>query len=354
MPSPTRFAAALLRQGARACAVATVEALARRAPRLAGPDLPSTFADPIEDTRTRVLTLAEALDVDRAELLADQIAWYKVAFAHRDVPAEYLPESLRALGEAVRDALPAMCHEALARHLAAAEERAASAPIELPSTLEGPGPLRDEARRFLLALLENRRHDAIELVLAAHRAGASTEDLHDHVLTAAQREVGRMWLMAEIPVGDEHFASRVVETCVERLASLRTPARTGGARVLVCGAGGDQHALGLRLVAERFELHGFDVWNLGADMPAGDFAWLLYDRRVDLIALGATMVLHVGSVRATIERLRADLGWTCPPLLVGGRPFVIVPDLHAVVGADAAADDPATAVVRARALLARR
>jgi methanogenic corrinoid protein MtbC1 len=108
------------------------------------------------------------------------------------------------------------------------------------------------------------------------------------------------------------------------------------------------------MVAERFEMNGFDVWDLGADMPSSDFAWLLQDRQVDLIALGATLVLHIGSARQTIASLRVELGSACPPILVGGMPFTVVADLHEVIGADAVATDPAMAVARGEALLRPR
>jgi methanogenic corrinoid protein MtbC1 len=346
-----RFAANLLRHGARACASAAIEAMQQASPQLVA-GVPRTFAEPVDDTHTRLLTLAEALDVDRPALLAEQTAWYKVALAHRGVDADYLRANLHAIDAALREALPAACHPHVARHLAAAIARLEHAPTELPSLLEGPGPLRDEARRFLLALLENRRAEAIELVLAAHRAGARVEDLHDHVLALAQREIGRMWLMAEIPVADEHYASRAVETCLDRLAAQTPRPAPNGRTVLTFAVGGDQHAIGVRLVAERLERNGFGVWDLGADMPANDLPWLLHDRRVDLIALGATLVLHVGSARASIAALREALGANCPPILVGGHPFAVVPDLHEVLGADAVATDPATAVARARELLA--
>jgi methanogenic corrinoid protein MtbC1 len=110
----------------------------------------------------------------------------------------------------------------------------------------------------------------------------------------------------------------------------------------------------VRFVAERFALRGHEVWNLGADMPAADLEWTLQDRAVDLVACGASLVLHLGSARATIERLRAATGDRCPPLLLGGAPFAVVPDLHRVLGADAGGADAASALARGEELLARR
>ena len=354
MQFPERFAAGLLRQSARACALVAIDALAKSHPELLAVGLPSTFADPVEDTRMRLLALAESLDVDRPELLAHQIAWYKVALAHRGVAANYLEANLRAIRAALAAELPPECHPALHRHLDAAHARLAMAPTEIPSWIEGDGPLRDEARRFLLAVLENRRRDAIDLVVELRKAGASVADLHDHLLSAAQREIGRMWVMGEIPIADEHFASRIVESCLDRLSTTTTPIARRNRKVLLFAVGGDMHSIGLRMVADRFEAHGYDVWNLGADMPASDFEWMLQDRKVDLIAVGATLVLHVGAVRTTIAQLHGALGHQCPPIMVGGGPFAVVDDLWRLVGADAVANDPNTAVRRGEELLARR
>jgi methanogenic corrinoid protein MtbC1 len=353
MQFPERFAAGVLRQSARACALMALDALAREQPDLVAIGLPSTFADPVEDTRMRIAALAESLDVDRPQLIAHQAAWYKVALAHRDVSAEYLPANFRAIRAALRSELPVECHAAVDRHVDAALQALATAPAEIPSWLEGDGPLRDEARRFLLAVLENRRRDAIELVLDLRKSGVSVADLHDQLLSTAQREVGRMWLMGEIPIADEHFASRIVESCIDRLATTTPIVERRNRTVLIFAVGGDMHSIGLRMVADRFEAHGYDVWNLGADMPAFDFEWMLQDRKVDLIALGATLVLHVGTARTTIAQLRAALGHRCPPILVGGGPFAVVDDLWRLVGADAAANDPNTAVRRGEELLAR-
>ena len=353
MASPARMAARLLWQSARAYAIAAVEELAKASPEIVAHGLPATFADPIEDTRMRLLALAESLDVDRPDLLAHQIAWYKVALAHRGVAAAYLPHNLAAVRRALRSNLPSSCHADVDRHLDVALRTADTAPTELPSLLEGDGPHRDLARRFLLAILENRRQAAIDLVMAAHAGSVATAELQDHVLALTQREVGRMWAMGEIPIADEHYASRVVEHCLDRLEAATPRPPQGHLRVLTAAVGGDLHGIGLRLVGMRLAMAGFEVLELGADMPASDFEWLLQDRRVDVIALGATLVLNVSSARATIERLR-HLGAGCPPILVGGAPFTIVPDLHAVIGADAAATDAATAVHAVEMLLQQR
>ena len=354
MQSPERFAAGLLRQSARALAVATIQEFGAVHPELLAHGLPATFADPVEDTHVRLLTLAEAIDVDRAELFGHQLAWYKIALAHRGVAADYLDANLRAIRTTLLREMPATGREIMERHLELARAHLAAAPTELPSHLADDAPLRDAARRFLLAILENRRQDAIALTIGLHAAGHAIADLHDHLLVPVQREVGRMWLMAEIPIADEHFVSQIVRTCIDRLAALTPYAPRTGRTVLTFAVGGNLHDLPIRLVAERFEMRGWEAWHLGADMPTGDLEWALQDRRVDVVAISAALVLHVGAARSAVALLRRVFGERCPPILVGGGPFTVVPDLYQVIGADAVADDAATAVTRAQELVAAR
>lgn len=346
-------AASLLRSSARAYASAALHVLEQQHPELLADGLPATFAAPLDDLEVRMLHLAESVGVDRPALLEHTVGWYKVALHHRGVAAEYLPASLRAIETALTAELPPEAVARCRRHLALALAHCQRAPVELPSELSRALPHGEQAMRFLLAILERRADDAVQLVRSLLAEGASVEAIHDHVLTPAQREVGRMWLMGEIPVADEHYGSNVVDR-VLWLLHERVPAPAPNAPVvLALGVGGNLHAIGLRLVAQRLQLAGFAVQLLGSNMPADDLAWALADRRVDLVALSVTLVLHVHAAASTVAHLRlAQQQVARPsPILVGGEPFRIVPDLHTCIGADAAAYDAVGAVAMARRLL---
>lgn len=352
--SPCRLAASLLRGSSRAYAAAALTRLRQGPAELATAGLPSSFGDPLADTEVRLLHLAESVMVDRPALLRHALRWYRVAFHHRGVAADYLPRSLDALSEALRDELPADAAAVVLPHLAAAREGLELAPLDVPSHLSRSAPYGDTAARFLLAVLEGRGDAALDLVRTMLAAGASVADVHDHVIVPAQRESGRMWLMAEIPIADEHYGSAVVERVLwmldERLPRPAADAR----RVLTLAAGGNLHELGLRIVAQRLRLAGLAVHDLGGNMPAADLEWLLQDRAFDLVAVSATLVLHISSAASTIDVIRragSPNGTARPRILVGGEPFTIVPDLHERIGADAAAVDAERAVAAAKRLL---
>ena len=72
--------------------------------------------------------------------------------------------------------------------------------------------------------------------------------------------------------------------------------------------------------------------------------WSLQDRNVDVLAMSASMLMHVHGVMEAVTQIRAvcDQLYGDPnakPIMLGGRPFGICPDLHEVLGAQAGLDD---------------
>jgi methanogenic corrinoid protein MtbC1 len=338
----------------RAYAAAAAHEVQQAAGADAGLALPPTFGSVIDDTEVRLLHLAESVGVDAPELLQAAVAWYKIAFAHRGVGAAYLPASLRGIQQALHREFPAAGLAIIDRHLEAAARELARAPVETPSFLSRQAPHGELALRFLLSVLERNGDEALQLVRDALAQGVSLAEIHDHVLTQVQRESGRMWVMGEIPIADEHYGTGIVDRALWLLQDRIPRVPPGAPKVLTMGVGGNLHDFGLRLVAQRLQLAGFAVHHLGANMPTNDLDWAMQDRDYAVIAISATLTLHVHAAATLIQHLRQvqrdKERWT--PILVGGEPFRLVPDLHRRIGADAAATDAEGAVAAVRRLLA--
>jgi len=353
---PHAFTANLLRNSVRAYAAAVVEQMQTAAAAVLDGGLPATFARPIDDTEVRLLHLAEAVAFDRPELLQRAMEWYKIAFHHRGVAPDYLDANLAAMAVVLQRELPSSSAAVAVRHLENARRCLPAAPAELPSLLSLEAPHGELAAQFLLAVLEGRGDDAVFMVRSAIDRGLDVASLHDHVLTPVQREMGRMWLMAEVPIADEHYGSSLVDRVLWSVHDMLPRPAADAPVVLTMGVGGNMHDFGLRIVAQRLLLAGFRVHHLGSNMPLSDLEWALQERSVDVIAISATMILQLSTLAATvadvrrIERLRGRA--TTTPVLVGGEVFGRVEGLAAAVGADAAAADADQAVEAVRALLA--
>ncbi|MHC5062585.1 MAG: cobalamin B12-binding domain-containing protein [Planctomycetota bacterium] len=296
------------------------------------------------DTEIRLRYLAEALGVERVGLFLDHVSWLKVAQTARGLPLEYLDGSLLCLAEELEASLPKGATTMSVEYLQTARKHLADAPTTLPSLLEGEGEHIDLARQYLLAVLETRSDDALALVNEAFDKGMSAADIHQHLIQPAQLEIGRMWQMGEIHVAEEHYASRVAERVVAALHEKAPRAESHAGRIICATASGELHDLGIRVVAQHLEWAGWQTILLGASMPVHDLLLALGDFEADVIAISASSALHVSAVAGLLDVVRNQSIRPDLPVLVGGAPFTVVPDLWQVLGADACAGSARQAV----------
>lgn len=295
--------------------------------------------------------LSIALQFDAPALFLDHVEWMALAFRAREVPVALLGDCLEALERELGTRLPAHALPPVAELLAQARALAAE-PVEreVPK-LEDAGPTSELARAYLLAALEGRRLDALQVVLDAARDGLDLATLHHEVIGRVQVELGRLWHAGELSVVEEHLVSRISEQVLSALALHLPRTPRVGRRVLVTGASGDLHDIALRMLVDRFDFAGFEPVFLGASTPSEETARAAADFEVDLVLLGAKLALHVREAAATIELLRSQPATAHLPVIVGGRPFELAPGLAERIGASAHARDASEALALARRLL---
>jgi methanogenic corrinoid protein MtbC1 len=108
------------------------------------------------------------------------------------------------------------------------------------------------------------------------------------------------------------------------------------------------------MVADLLEFNGWDTVYLGASTPHASIASMVCQHHADVVALSVTMTYHLGPLEEAIRTIRSTPGCERTRILVGGRPFLLEPDLWRELGADGSARDAREAVVLANELTARR
>ncbi|MEZ4381489.1 MAG: cobalamin-dependent protein [Nannocystaceae bacterium] len=208
------------------------------------------------------------------------------------------------------------------------------------------------AERYLRVLLEARRREATDLILGAVQRGETdVRRVYLEVFEPVLREVGRLWLANQISIAQEHFISATTQLVMSRLyPHIFTTQRRGLQMVAAC-AGPELHEIGLRMVADFFELEGWDTYYLGANLPADAIVAAVAERKADLLAISATMPRHIPFVREVIHSLRTDEAMRSTTVLVGGGAFAREAQWRAV-GADGCARSAADAVALAEELCA--
>jgi serine phosphatase RsbU (regulator of sigma subunit)/methanogenic corrinoid protein MtbC1/putative methionine-R-sulfoxide reductase with GAF domain len=128
--------------------------------------------------------------------------------------------------------------------------------------------LRSDAWRGRLVdrLLAGDDAGAWVVILAALEQGAAAPDVYVDLIAGALESVGEAWQLGAVDVAAEHVATATAGRLLARL-SAELPAVPTGGRVLVATPPGEFHAMPVFVVAEVLRLSGFEVVNLGADVP---------------------------------------------------------------------------------------
>ncbi len=241
--------------------------------------------------------------------------------AYRYVRLGLLPAQRRGRSWAIARAdLDAFVHERSARPLEAAL---------------GRGTV-DWALRLQRRLLVGDRMGAKNVVEASLASGTDPVGVYVDVVAPAMRAIGDGWASGAVDVAEEHRASVIMGQVLAVLESRFTRRGVRRGIVVVGAVAGERHALPARLVADAVRLSGYEVHDLGADVPVGSFAHAVTG--VDpllAVAVSTTTAGNVASVEATVSALHR---WVDVPVLVGGG---AVPDAGtaAALGGDGWAPD---------------
>ncbi len=212
---------------------------------------------------------------------------------------------------------------------------------------EGFGPV---ARGYLTLVLQGRGDDARALVQDALRSGTTIRSVIVDVLETAQREIGRRWQVGEITVAQEHYCTAVTQMVLTDLYPHLFAGADRARRLVAIDAPGSLHQVGLRMVVDLLENEGWAT----AYVSSTDIDEILEHvtrHQAGVLAISASMPSQIPGVRALIAAIRADPRARDLKVLVGGRPFIVAPDLVSAVGADDSATSAAGAVAACNRLV---
>jgi len=169
-------------------------------------------------------------------------------------------------------------------------------------------------------------------------------------LIPAMTEVGDSFGRQEIYVSEMLLAARAMKSALRILKPLLLQGELEPAGCVLMGTvKGDLHDIGKNLVCTMLEGAGFQVIDLGIDVPPGTFVDAVRERKPDLVGMSALLTTTMAEMRSTIEALREAGLRNGVKIMVGGAP---VTQAYAdQIGADGYAPDAGTSVRRARRLL---
>jgi 5-methyltetrahydrofolate--homocysteine methyltransferase len=201
----------------------------------------------------------------------------------------------------------------------------------------------------LTAAVESGDHaTTAQLTQAAIDEGADPKSVLDAMIEAMD-VVGRRFQRGECFVPEMMVSARAMKAGTEIVEPILAESGVRPKhRAIVGTIQGDLHDIGKNLVGMMWKGSGFQVIDLGVNVPAAHFAEAAREHDAHLIGVSALLTTTMPAMRGVVEAVR-EAGLSTP-VVIGGAP--ITPEFAEQIGADGYAKDAGAAVDLARSLLA--
>jgi 5-methyltetrahydrofolate--homocysteine methyltransferase len=246
---------------------------------------------PKVERRTRTLSFVDYYDLETIEPLKEHMAIF-----------EQGKEELAKLGV---EPAGSRGGTRVAESAGAVERRRESHERLIPKALERDAEMSASEIARLIGDLDNQAISAVEKAL---REGENPVDLLQQGVIRGLELVGEKFESQDYFLPELVAGGKITETCIDLIHPHLPRDESAALGVVVIGAvQGDFHDLGYGLVAKQLALAGFEVHQLGVDIPPMTFIDKAQELNAHIIGLSAFLLTTIPKCNIMIDYLR-DMG----------------------------------------------
>jgi 5-methyltetrahydrofolate--homocysteine methyltransferase len=200
------------------------------------------------------------------------------------------------------------------------------------------------------AIVDGQVKVAVDKVGQGLAGGIEAGTLLREGLIAGMAQVGKLYEEGEVFVPEMLVAARAMTAALAVLKPhLVEQGVEPNGKVAIGTTQGDLHDIGKNLVAMMLEGSGYEIVDLGVDVPADKFVQAIRDG-ANVVAMSALLTTTMTNMQATIEAIRAAGLREQVRIVIGGAP--ITQSYADEIGADGYAEDASSAVRLVKEVLA--
>jgi len=205
-------------------------------------------------------------------------------------------------------------------------------------------------KKIAQAVIEGNTDIIVDLTKQALDQGLSPKEILDNGLMPGMDYVGQEFRKGNMFVPEVLLSARTMQASMDVLRPLLT--ETGAemvGKVVIGTVQGDLHDIGKNLVSMMLEGAGFQVTDLGKDVPPEVFVEAIKKERPDIVGMSALLTTTMRNMDRTIKVLKEAGVREGVKIMVGGAP--VTSDFAKQIGADGYAPNAPAAVDLAKKLI---
>jgi 5-methyltetrahydrofolate--homocysteine methyltransferase len=218
-----------------------------------------------------------------------------------------------------------------------------------PQAAAGAGP-EGVRGRLAKAVIEGELEGVVGLVEEALAGGLTPMEISSEALLVGLEEVGRRFQCGAFFLPQVMLSAETMKAAFTRLKEeLPGGGMASLGKILLATVEGDIHDIGKNILVMLLENHGFEVIDLGKNVPAQRILEEARAHQVDAVGLSALMTTTMAQMEKVVHLLKQEgvKSFT----MVGGA--VVTQEYATEIGADLYAKDAMEAVARIKKLLAK-
>lgn len=197
------------------------------------------------------------------------------------------------------------------------------------------------------AIADLREEEAVRMAKERLDAGEDPlsilEDTRKGMEIVGKRFADKEYFLPDLMYSGE-ILRRISETSKTRLLRTSQPKRLG--KCVIGTVAGDIHDIGKDIVVLMLDIHGFEVHDLGVDVPAQKFVQKIQETNAEIVGLSGFLTSAFESMKETIQAVgEAGLRDTVKIMIGGGQ---IDEKVREYTKADAYGTDAMSAVTLAK------
>jgi corrinoid protein of di/trimethylamine methyltransferase len=201
------------------------------------------------------------------------------------------------------------------------------------------------------AIIQLKAKELTELSVKAIDAGVPALVVVNQALTVGLRKVGDLFADEQIFLPELVQAGNMIAKTMESIKPYLAASEVGKRRslLMIATVAGDVHDIGKNLVCLLFSASGYEVIDLGKDVPTNVIAEKVAQLNPDILGLSALLSTTMPEQQKVIEVIEETGLRDKVKIMVGGAP--VTRRWAEKIGADGFAEDAASAVKEADRIL---
>lgn len=255
---------------------------------------------------------------DRKNIFKKYIKWKKSVYLNREYPLNEIKRHIELLAYIIKIEAPSNYADTIFDLIMESINDLNENLVE-STHLDISNPNYHISYKYLNYLLEGKEKEADKLISESLNKGMKIDELYSDIFKPVQYEIGRKWQLNQISVADEHLATNITLSILNKISYLFNDIPEENKSILTASVGNEYHIIGIRFVNDMFRLKGWKTYFLGSGAPNNEILSAVQKYEPDFVALSATMDIYLYILKNLIINIKDIKKDT--KVIVGGNVF---------------------------------